>query len=379
MKKQNIFLMGGRTGGPLLPVIAISKELPEFTPIIIGVKGGFEEKYSISQSIEFHSLPEAKLTLASFSNLSFMETIGELFAAFWMIVKLSWSILKSIYYLVKFKPKAILTSGSFLGVPMVIACKFTNLLRLTNTKTIIHQQDAKPSLSNKLVARFADKITAYFPETSKLLGPKCTVTANPINFDKFSDLSIRNELINADLRRFVESKSSLPLLLIFGGGSGAFAINKWVFENIKLLSAQFRVLHLTGALQENSVFKIANSPSYHSLPFLTSQMPYAIKKADLVICRAGMASISELVYNKKKAFLIPIPYSHQEDNAFFVKEFFPTLKQRYTVSKPGKEDWLRMIQEFYPQFFDSVTYPSNDEIITNFRKYILEVRELLSR
>jgi UDP-N-acetylglucosamine--N-acetylmuramyl-(pentapeptide) pyrophosphoryl-undecaprenol N-acetylglucosamine transferase len=377
MKQKNIFLMGGRTGGPLLPVVAISKELTEFTPIIIGVKGGFEEKYAKSENITFGTLPEAKLTLASFSNLQPFEIIKELVFVVIMITKLVWSLIKSFFQLIKYRPSAILTSGSFLGVPMVLACQLTNLVRITQTKVIVHQQDAKPSLSNKIIARFADKITSYFPETAKLLGNNCTTTTNPINFFKFSDEEISKLMVETELDNFINSKSDLPLLLIFGGGSGAFAINKWIFENIEEVTSRFRLIHLTGALQDNSVFNLPARPNYFARNYLTSQMPYVIKKADLVICRAGMASITELLYNHKKAFLIPIPHSHQEENAMFVKDYFPTLKQRFTVSKPGKEEWLRIVLDFYPDYFDSIDYPSKEATLELFNSYIKEVKELL--
>jgi UDP-N-acetylglucosamine--N-acetylmuramyl-(pentapeptide) pyrophosphoryl-undecaprenol N-acetylglucosamine transferase len=377
MKQKNIFLMGGRTGGPLLPVIAISKELPEFTPIIVGVKGGFEQKYSNSENITFQTLPEAKLTFASFSNLSMVEILGEVFNTIWMMIKLIYSFLKSIYLLITFRPSAILTSGSFLGVPMVFAVQFTNLVRITSTKVVVHQQDAKPSLSNKIIAKFADKITSYFPETAKLLGSKCTITTNPINFSKFDNQAISELDVNTRLRSFVEQSSALPILLIFGGGSGAFAINKWVFENIEEITTNFRLIHLTGALQDNSIFKLPERKNYYGDSFLTSEMPYVINKADLVICRAGMASIAELLYNKKRAFLIPIPYSHQEENAIFVKDYFPTLKQRFTVSKPGKEDWLTLILEFYPSYFTSIVYPSTEVTMEQFKTYTQEIRELI--
>jgi UDP-N-acetylglucosamine--N-acetylmuramyl-(pentapeptide) pyrophosphoryl-undecaprenol N-acetylglucosamine transferase len=377
MKQQNIFLMGGRTGGPLLPVIAISKELPEFTPIIVGVKGGFEQKYSNSENISFQTLPEAKLTFASFSNLSVVEIVGEVFNTILMSLKLIYSFLKSIYLLIAFRPSAILTSGSFLGVPMVFAVQLTNLLRITSTKVVVHQQDAKPSLSNKIIAKFADKITSYFPETAKLLGPKCTTTTNPINFAKFDNQAISELEVNTRLSSFVEQSSTLPILLIFGGGSGAFAINKWVFENIEEITTNFRLIHLTGALQDNSIFKLPERKNYYGDTFLTSEMPYVITKADLVICRAGMASIAELLYNKKRAFLIPIPYSHQEENAIFVKDYFPTLKQRFTVSKPGKEDWLNLILEFYPTYFTSIVYPSTAATMEQFKRYTREIKELI--
>lgn len=376
-KKRNIFIMGGRTGGPLLPAMAIAKNLDEYTPIIVGVKNAFEERYAIAESINFLDLPEAKLTIASFSNLSLVENVKELLSMILMLFKLFYSIIVSIFYLIKFKPRGIISSGSFIGVPVSVAMVFTNFLRITQTKLIVHQQDAKPSLSNKIIARFADIITAFFPETAKLLSIKAEVIPNPIDFEKYSNLELEKITLDDELLR-ITVKRDKPLLLIFGGGSGAFAINKWVFENLELLKNNFNILHLTGVLQESTILKIPNSESYVSKVFLSKEMAKIMVRADLVMCRAGMASITELIYLKKKAFLIPIPHSHQEDNALFVEKYFPTLKQRYSVAKPGKEEWLSIIKTFYPKFYQSIIYPDQVKQKEEFDIYINSLKNLLS-
>ena len=376
-KKRNIFIMGGRTGGPLLPAMAIAKNLDEYTPIIVGVKNAFEERYAIAESINFLDLPEAKLTIASFSNLSLVENVKELLSMILMLFKLFYSIIVSIFYLIKFKPRGIISSGSFIGVPVSVAMVFTNFLRITQTKLIVHQQDAKPSLSNKIIARFADIITAFFPETAKLLSIKAEVIPNPIDFEKYSNLELEKITLDDELLR-ITVKRDKPLLLIFGGGSGAFAINKWVFENLELLKNNFNILHLTGVLQESTILKIPNSESYVSKVFLSKEMAKIMVRADLVMCRAGMASITELIYLKKKAFLIPIPHSHQEDNALFVEKYFPTLKQRYSVAKPGKEEWLSIIKTFYPKFYQSIIYPDQVKQKEEFNIYVNSLKNLLS-
>ena len=376
-KKRNIFIMGGRTGGPLLPAMAIAKNLDEYTPIIVGVKNAFEERYAKAESINFLDLPEAKLTIASFSNLSLVENVKELLSMILMLFKLFYSIIVSIFYLIKFKPRGIISSGSFIGVPVSVAMVFTNFLRITQTKLIVHQQDAKPSLSNKIIARFADIITAFFPETAKLLSIKAEVIPNPIDFEKYSNLELEKITLDDELLR-ITVKRDKPLLLIFGGGSGAFAINKWVFENLELLKNNFNILHLTGVLQESTILKIPNSESYVSKVFLSKEMAKIMVRADLVMCRAGMASITELIYLKKKAFLIPIPHSHQEDNALFVEKYFPTLKQRYSVAKPGKEEWLSIIKTFYPKFYQSIIYPDQVKQKEEFNIYVNSLKNLLS-
>jgi UDP-N-acetylglucosamine--N-acetylmuramyl-(pentapeptide) pyrophosphoryl-undecaprenol N-acetylglucosamine transferase len=376
--KQNIFVMAGRTGGPLLPAMAIAKELSHYTPIIVGVKDGFESKYAASENIQLLTLPEAKLTLASFSGLNIGQIIFELIQTILMAGKLIWSFVLCFYYLIKYKPKAMISAGSFLGVPMAYAIVLSNLIFSLKTKIIVHQQDAKMSLSNKLIAKFADKVTCNFPSSKEQFGSKsCEILTNPIDFARFKPEYSHSINVDESLKTFISNKSK-PLLLIFGGGSGAFAINKWVFENIEELKKSFNILHLTGVLQTVSVYNLENSEGYFGIQSLNKEMPIVLQAADLVICRAGMSSISELMYLSKPAFLIPIPNSHQTMNAKEVSQYFPTLRQQYTVNKPGKEGWLSTITELYPTYFKSVNYPDQEHIEASFDSYIQKLKALLS-
>lgn len=377
MFKDSVFVIAGRTGGPLLPAIAIAKKLTNYEPIIVGVKGGFEEKFAVNEHVQLLTLPEAKLTLASFNKLSFIEILVELINTIIMVFKLIYSFFKSIYYLLNYKPKAIITAGSFLAVPISYAAYLTNLLRLTNTKIIVHQQDAKISLSNKLIAKIADKITCYFEASVAQYAPlECEVITNPIDYARFDDQYSKNITLSDELKTFLDNTAK-DTLLIFGGGSGAFAINKWVHENIQDLLLKFKIIHLTGALQETSIYTIPASIDYLPLPFLNQEMPVVIKAANLVICRAGMSSITELVYCHKPAFLIPIPNSHQTINAQEVSQYFPTLRQVYTFDKPGKENWFSTINELYPIYFSSIQYPEQDDIKSSFETYVKTLKTLI--
>jgi UDP-N-acetylglucosamine--N-acetylmuramyl-(pentapeptide) pyrophosphoryl-undecaprenol N-acetylglucosamine transferase len=379
MFKDSIFVVAGRTGGPLLPAMAIAKKLNNYNPIIVGVKGGFETKFALNEHVQLLTLPEAKLTIASFGKLSFLEIVGELFNTIVMVIKLTFSFLKSIYLLIKYKPKAIITAGSFLAVPLGYASVITNFLRLTSTKIIVHQQDAKISLSNKLIARIADKITCYFPSSVDQYSPKpCEVTTNPIDYSRFTNQYEKEVTLSPEIKIFFEN-SDKETLLIFGGGSGAFAINKWVHENVEVLKTKFKILHLTGALQDTSVYNIPKTDNYLPIQFLNQEMPIVINKANLVICRAGMSSITELVYTHKPAFLIPIPNSHQQNNAQEVSQYFPTLRQVYTFDKPGKENWLQTIEEFYPTYFKTIQYPTKESIEKTFEDYIIELKIIIDK
>jgi UDP-N-acetylglucosamine--N-acetylmuramyl-(pentapeptide) pyrophosphoryl-undecaprenol N-acetylglucosamine transferase len=375
MSEKNVFILAGRTGGPLLPALSIAKKLKNLTPIIIGVKNGFEVEYSKTNKLQLEFLPEAKLTLISFSKLSFLEIVVEIFNSIIMLFKLILSFFKSLHLILKYKPVMIITAGSFLGVPMAFALQFLKFFRLVKTKLIIHQQDSKVSLSNKLIYKFADKISCFFENSKKEFPSKqVTLIPNPIDYEKFDNIDINNIDFDKNLLNFISIKSK-PLLLVFGGGTGAFAINKWLIDNLDSITKKFKVLHLTGKLQVNSILKIDNSSDYYACTHLHNEMPLVMNKADLVICRAGMSSISELIYLNKPAFLVPIPHSHQVNNAKEVINYFPILLQQFTLEKSVKENWLDLINEMYPKYFTNLNYPNRDEIKEILENYIIEIEK----
>ncbi|MEI6729274.1 MAG: UDP-N-acetylglucosamine--N-acetylmuramyl-(pentapeptide) pyrophosphoryl-undecaprenol N-acetylglucosamine transferase [bacterium] len=334
---NTIFLLAGRTGGPFFPLPTIAKSYSKLTPIYIGVKGGFEEKYADKNNVVLEFLPDSRLKIVSFKNQKVKEIVIGLFELAWDIIKLGLSFFKSIFLLLKYRPEIIYSAGSFLAVPMVYAAKVLNFLSFTTTQIQIHQQDPMPGLANKLTVKFADKLTCVFDYTKQNypLFKKARVVANPIDKKRFDVEKPLEKIRDKILKIFLE-KQKKPILMVFGGGSGAQEINQWLVENSSSLLKKFAVVHLTGVLQTQKLEEILN-PNYFRTEVLFEDMPLVMKLADRVICRAGMASISELLYLKKKAFLIPLEHSHQELNAELVEDKFVILRQ----GQKGK--WVEVV------------------------------------
>ena len=369
---RNIFLIAGRTGGPFFPLPAVSKNLEKYNPVFIGIRGGFEEKVCKENGWRLEYLPDARFTLFSFSKVKPVEALKNYLDLANNVFVLNWSFIRSIFLLVKYKPKMVYSTGSFLAVPIIYASKLTNFLRFTKAKIVIHQQDPLPGLSNKLTIKFADYSTCVFDYTkSKFIQFRDSqILPNPIDVSKYSSLSLNSLNSNSDLKEFISAKSNKLLLLVFGGGSGSEDINKWVSENLESLLERFRVLHLTGILQKKSFAKIEHE-DYFSIPALFKEMPVAIKFSDLVLCRAGLASITELSYLQKPAYLVPLPGSHQEKNAEMVRDKFYTLEQK------EKDSWLKIIDISYPAFFKSVKYDEVSEVESRLNQYYQKLRSIL--
>jgi UDP-N-acetylglucosamine:LPS N-acetylglucosamine transferase len=197
------------------------------------------------------------------------------------------------------------------------------------------------------------------------------VVPNPINTKLYEVRNDLNKIKNQQLKNILTNESK-PKLLIFGGGSGSEDINSWAVKNIKSLLEKFQVIHLTGLLQKKKLEEIIDL-GYVRLESLFEDMPVVMKNVDLVLCRAGVASITELLYLQKPAFLVPLPHSHQEENANQVKDYFQVLHQK------DNDDWLKVISTRYPKMFANIKYPSTEFVKMKQEKYFQKLRILLDK
>lgn len=364
---EPIFLMAGRTGGPLTPLLATSSQLP-YKPIIVGVNHGYEKQIATSRKYLFLSLPETKLNILSFKTISARDVFDIPPQLFWLV----FSFVSCIYYLLRYRPRAIFGAGGFTSVPMVIACRILRLLGLP-TKIIIHQQDPLIGLSNKIALRLCDSGSYVYdyPPGNPIL-KDFEQLPNPIEFEVFHDKYQQQLLLGyPQLADFFEHKSN-PVLLIFGGGSGAHIINQWVLDNHRDLLSNFDIIHLTGALQSKQLQPV-DHPRYLRFEYLFEEMPLALKLSDVVLCRAGLGSISELIYTQKPAFLVPIEGSHQEVNAKVVEEYFEILTQNKL------SDWFNIILEKYPHSFEQKQKMSSHEYQIQLLAYYERIEKFLEK
>jgi UDP-N-acetylglucosamine--N-acetylmuramyl-(pentapeptide) pyrophosphoryl-undecaprenol N-acetylglucosamine transferase len=368
---NHIFLAGGRTGGPIIPLLSISDKLPKYTPIIIGIKNSFEERYAKDHKIKFISLYESKSTYHSFKTKSIISKFFGFANTIFSLLLLIVNVCKMFICCIKYKPRGILSAGGFTAVPSIYASQLSNFVRITNTKIIIHQQDPDLGLTNRLTARFADYLSCVFEYTkSNPLFNKAQIIFNPIDTSKFEP--DHNLKIDPKIVSFFQQKSSKPTILIFGGGSGARAINNWVWQNIEDILKTFSVIHLTGDLQEEQP-KHITATGYLSMSSVYTEMPYLLQKASLVLCRAGLSSITELLYLNKSAFLVPIPNSHQETNAEQVKQYFEILDQEDTAK------WLKTINANFPTKFTQKNYPKPEDFKQSMDNYIRDIINILDK
>ena len=282
--------------GSVSPLIAIyekiKKENKNAEFLFIGGKIGPEKKVVGGYKIPFKAIYSGKLRrYFSWSNFTdmFRITLG---------------FFSSLAVIIKFKPNVVVVAGSFVGVPVVWAAF---VLRVP---VLIHQQDIIPGLANKLMANFAKKITISFePSQKDFAQNKIIMTGNPVR-EEFFVCSPKKG------RDVFGLKDGLPILLILGGGTGAQNVNSLVEKSLADLLQFCQVIHVTGGGKMVN----AEAENYHQFEFLTNEMTEAICAADLVVTRAGMSTLSELIVLTKPTVIIPMPNSHQEYNAGFFQK-----------------------------------------------------------
>jgi len=292
---MRIILSGGGTLGSVSPLIAIYEEIKKSQPpaefLWLGTSDGPEESLIRSYNIPLKKIFSGKLR-RYFSWRNFLDPFL-IFFGFW----------QSLFIIFKFKPRAVLSAGGFVSVPVAWA---SWLLR---RPLIIHQQDVRPGLANKLMAPFANIITVTFEKSLKdFPAQKTHLVGNPMRADLLTGSKEAGY-------KFFGLSAGLPIILILGGGTGALNLNNLVIESLEELVQFCQVIHLTGGRKQ----KTAEHSRYRPYDFLTDQLKNAYAVADLVIARAGLGTLTELAVLQKPAVIIPIPASHQQDNA---TEFF---------------------------------------------------------
>ena len=240
MKKLNntIFFSGGGTLGSVMPLIAIYEDLKEKYPnykyVWIGTKTGPESKIisqinnCTSSQLEFVSISSGKLR-RYFDLKNFVD-----------LFKVKLGFFQSLNLLKKYRPKIILTAGGFVSVPLVIAGKILKI------PSFIHQQDFEVGLANKIMARFANKITITLDNSRndyKKFDKKIIKTGN----------FVRKDLFNFDCNKARQNfniQTNKPILLVLGGGTGSLFINDLIKDNLDEILKNYEIIHLTGILKK---------------------------------------------------------------------------------------------------------------------------------
>lgn len=309
---MKILFAGGGTAGHINPALAIAGYILERHPdaeiSYIGTAEKLEAKLVPQKGYDFHTIK-----VAGFSRSLSVKGIAHNVSAFKKAITSSIDAKK---ILKQINPDVVIGTGGYVSGPVL------RVAQQLGFKTAIHEQNAYPGVTTKMLAPKADAVMLAMPEAEKFLkiNKKPIVTGNPI----------RMELLNVT-RQQARQKLGLdnrPLILSFGGSLGAKRINESVAELIKWHndSDKFYHIHATGKVGYNDMLeslKAINLSDNIKIREYIDDMDICMAAADLVICRAGAITLGELQACGKPAVLIPSPYvaeNHQYHNALTLKK-----------------------------------------------------------
>lgn len=295
--KKIIFTTGG-TGGHIYPALAVANELKsrEIEILFVGT----------SHRMEKDLVPEAGYRFIGLDIIPFGSLRG--------LIKLVKATVECFKIYFKEKPDAIFGFGNYISVPMVLVAL------LTKTKFYLQEQNSELGLANRLFYRWSKNTFLAFEKTFDDLPQKyydrLKVTGNPLRKEfQFLDGKIEREKLKV--------KENEKILLITGGSQGSRNLNEAVLKHWEVLfrESNIRVYWSTG---EGNFEEVNNKikkmkPNDVVKPYFQN-MPSIMTAADLVICRAGALTISEIIELEKPSIFVPLNAGGQEANANMLKE-----------------------------------------------------------
>lgn len=293
--KYRIVITTGGTGGHIYPALAVVEQLFDKADLFfIGSQYGPEEKIVKAYGIPFYGLPVRGV-------------LGRKWKALPALYSMLKSIIKARKLLQTCIPDIVVGFGSYASFAPLVAAK------LKGIPIVIHEQNSRPGLVNKMLARLAKRVFLSLPDTShSFTKNKIRYTGNPV----------RQSIINLYNNGIEPKKNpSTKHLLVLGGSLGAKIINSIVANGLsRLFSNGVKVRHQTGTHDWERVkesYSVYGSAEFQVVPFI-EDMAEAYQWSDIVLCRAGATTIAELAVAGKPSILIPFPYAtydHQTYNA----------------------------------------------------------------
>jgi UDP-N-acetylglucosamine--N-acetylmuramyl-(pentapeptide) pyrophosphoryl-undecaprenol N-acetylglucosamine transferase len=309
IQKKKVLISAGGTGGHLYPALALAQQLKKALPSIeILFVGG---KLEGNPYFDRHSLAYKSISCAAVSTkcpFQLVKNIGHILTG----------ISESRHIIKEFQPHLLVGFGSYHTFPAMAAAK------LCQIPLVLYAADSHPGKVIRLFSRFAVATAIQFQKAKSALWGKTEVVRMPLR-EGFrlgtSTLSTARDYFQLDKRR--------TTLLVFGGSQGSSAINKCVAETflqpLRSHAPNVQVIHLTGNTETTEdLRKKYNEAGFKAyVANFETRMDLAWQAANLVISRAGAATIAEQIEFQVPGILIPYPHAseaHQEKNAWFMAE-----------------------------------------------------------
>ena len=290
--KKPICVMAGGTGGHIFPGLAVAEELVSRGEAVhwIGSRYGLEERLVQEKGIPIHFL--------SVRGLRGKKGVDRIIGP----IRLAVSILQAIILILRIRPSVCVGFGGYSAGPGGIAA------RIMKVPVVVHEQNAVIGMTNRYLAKFSTRVLTAFPDV--LEGAECV--GNPI----------RTAIDTVGRQRIADGCQPIETtrVLVLGGSQGAKTLNERLPKKLREVATHFgiEITHQTGLTAQNEV-----DEQYQALDLeatvvaFISRMDDAYSDADIVVCRAGALTVSELASAAMPSVLIPFPNAvddHQTKN-----------------------------------------------------------------
>jgi UDP-N-acetylglucosamine--N-acetylmuramyl-(pentapeptide) pyrophosphoryl-undecaprenol N-acetylglucosamine transferase len=317
-KRKTALVMAGGTGGHIFPGLAMAEALRDAGWQVhwLGAPNSMEQDLVPAQGFAFEAVSFGGVRGKGIQTLALLPL--RLLRAFW----------QSLQVVRRVQPHVVLGLGGYISFPGGM------MASLWGKPLVLHEQNSVPGMANKLLSQLADRVFTAFPgvfKTGHWVG-------NPLR-KAFTEQA-------QPAARFAGRSGPLRLLVV-GGSLGAKALNDTVPQALALMSASQRptVIHQSGAKQIDALRANYQAVGVEAelVPFI-EDMATAFAQADVVICRAGASTVTELAAVGVAAMLVPFPFAvddHQTTNAqFLVSAGGGWLMPQAELTPQGLADWL---------------------------------------
>jgi len=319
---HHIIFTGGGTLGPVTPLLAVAAEWRKRDPRVkftwIGTPDGPERRIVESAKIPFIPLSAPKFDRTR--------------PWTWCIapIQLVVSTIRAGRVLARLEPTMIMTAGAYVSVPVAFAAA---VMRIPSW---VHQFDIVVGLANTLMAPFAKRVSVTWEENSASFGSKKAFVVGAMirPFLRLGDAKTARELFGLSAAK--------PTVLVLGGGTGSARMNERFSVIGSELVRHANVIHITGRGKMLSALESLGD-GYVPLEFVGEGMADILALADVVVCRAGMGTIAELVALGKPAIILPLE-GQQEANAKALEDRAAAEVLKHVTPQTLLQSILRLVE-----------------------------------
>ncbi|HET6627289.1 MAG TPA: undecaprenyldiphospho-muramoylpentapeptide beta-N-acetylglucosaminyltransferase [Nocardioidaceae bacterium] len=289
---MRVLLAGGGTAGHTSPLLATADALRRLDPDVevtaLGTPRGLEVRVVPEAGYPLELIPPVPLPRRPSVDLLRVP------------VRLRAAVTGALDVVDRLRPDVVVGFGGYVSVPAYLAARRRKL------PLVVHEGNAVPGIANKLGARITRHVATSFPDTALR---HATYLGLPI---RRMISTLDRSALREQARRTFGLDTDRPTLLVTGGSQGARRLNQSVSGAHRALAdAGVQVLHVVGASGSASVQRRTGDPAYVTLPYV-DRMDLAYAAADLVVCRAGANTVTEVAAVGLPAVFVPLPIGNGE-------------------------------------------------------------------